>query len=64
MDNEDKLSVFSIPENVGFYSLKHHKGLNSARMQDALHNLPKKAKIKILLYQQLKMYLMIYKEKE
>ena len=60
MDNEDKLNVFNILENVGFYSLKHHKGLKSARTQDALHSLPQeKAKIKILIYQHMEMYLMI-----
>ena len=42
MDNEDKSTVYDILKNAGFYSMKHTKGLNSARMRDALHNLPKK----------------------
>ena len=41
MDNEDKLTVYNIPENIDFYSMRHTKGLNSARMKDALYNLPK-----------------------
>ena len=41
MDNEDKSTVYDILKNTGFYSMKHTKGLNSARMRDALYNLPK-----------------------
>ena len=41
MDDEDKLTVFNILRNVGFYSMIHNKGLQSARMEDALYNLPK-----------------------
>ena len=41
MDNEDKLSVYDILKNTGFYSMKDTKGLNSARKKDALYNLPK-----------------------
>ena len=41
LDDEDKLTVFNILKNVGFYSMIHNKGLKSARMQDALYNLPK-----------------------
>ena len=40
MDKEDKLIVYDILKNIGFYSMKHTEGLNSARMRDALHNLP------------------------
>ena len=40
MDIEDKLTMFNILENIGFYSMRHKKGLNSARMKDALYNLP------------------------
>ena len=28
-----------------FYSMRHNRGLNSARMRDALYNLPKIARI-------------------
>ena len=41
MDDEDKLTVFNIRKNVGFYSMIHNEGLKSARLQDALYNLPK-----------------------
>ena len=40
-DNEDKLTVYDIQKNTGFYSMKHTKVLKSARMIDALYNLPK-----------------------
>ena len=40
MDNEDKLTVYDILKKTGFYSMMHTKGLKSARMQDALYNLP------------------------
>ena len=47
MDNEDKLTKFNILEKIGFYSMRHTKGLNSARMKDALNNLPREvAKIR------------------
>ena len=60
MDNEDKLTVYDILENPGFYSMKHTKGLNSARMKDALNNLPREiAKIRNPFYQQLTMNLVI-----
>ena len=41
MDDEDKLTVYDILKNIGFYSMRHTKGLKSARMKDALINLPK-----------------------
>ena len=41
MDVEDKLTVLNIPKDVGFYSMTHIKGLKSARIKDALYNLPK-----------------------
>ena len=41
MDDEDKLIVYDILKNIGFYSMRHTKGLKSARMKDALINLPK-----------------------
>ena len=41
MDNEDKLTVYDILKKTGFYSMKHTKGLNSARLKDAKYNLPK-----------------------
>ena len=41
MDDEDKLTVYDILKNTGFYSMKHTKGLKSARMIDALYNLQK-----------------------
>ena len=41
MDNEDKLTIYNILKNIGFYSMKHYKGLNSARFKDAKYNLPK-----------------------
>ena len=42
MDIEDKLTIFNILKNTGFYSKKHTKGLKSARMIDALYNLSNK----------------------
>ena len=41
MSDEDRSIVYDILKNIGFYSMKHTKGLNSARMRDALYNLPK-----------------------
>ena len=41
MDDEDKLTVYDILKNTGFYSMRHTKGWKSARMKDALNNLPK-----------------------
>ena len=41
MDDEEKITVFNILKNVGFYSMIHSKGLKSARMQDALYSLTK-----------------------
>ena len=47
MDDEDKSTVYDILKNTGFFSMKHTKGLNSARMKDALYNLQKEiAKIR------------------
>ena len=42
MDDEDELIVYDILKITGFYSMKHTKGLKSARMRDAFYNLPKK----------------------
>ena len=41
MSVEDRSIVYDIVKNTGFYSMKHTKGLKSARMRDALYNLPK-----------------------
>ena len=41
MDDEDKLTIYNILQNTGFYSMKHIKGLNSARFKDAKYNLPR-----------------------
>ena len=41
MDDEDKSILYNIQKNTGFYSMKLTKGLNSAKMKDALYNLPK-----------------------
>ena len=41
MDGEDKLTVYDIQRNTGFYSMKHTKGLYSARMKDVFYNFPK-----------------------
>ena len=41
MNNEDKSIVYDILKNTGFYSMHQSKGMNSARMQDALYNLPR-----------------------
>ena len=47
MDDEDKLTIWDKLKNTGFYSTRHKKGFNSARMKDALNNLPKEiAKIR------------------
>ena len=40
MEDEDKLTVYDILKNTRFFSMKHIKGLNSARKKDALYNLP------------------------
>ena len=41
MDNEEKITIFNVLENVGFYDIIPKIGMKSARMQDALYNLPK-----------------------
>ena len=41
MDDEDKLTIYNILKNTGFYSMRHIKGLNSARFKDAKYNLPR-----------------------
>ena len=41
MNTSDKERVFDLLNKVGFYDMKHTKGLNSARMKDALYILPK-----------------------
>ena len=41
MSNEDKLTIYDILKNIGFYSTHHVRGLKSFRMQDALYNLAK-----------------------
>ena len=41
MSNEDKLTIYDILKNIGFYSTHHVRGLRSFRMQDALYTLPK-----------------------
>ena len=47
MDDEDKTTVYDILKNLGFYSTRHTKGKKSARMKDALKNLPREiAKIR------------------
>ena len=40
MSNEDKLTIYDILKDLGFYSKHHVRGLRSFRMQDALYNLP------------------------
>ena len=56
-DNEDKITVFTILKNTGFYSMRPKKAINSARMKDALYDLPKTiAKIQNPPYQQLKLW--------
>ena len=40
MDNEVKTTVYDILKNTGFFSMRHTKGKKSARMIDAIHNLP------------------------
>ena len=41
MDDEDKSTIYDILKNTGFHSMRQNKGLISARMKDALYNLPK-----------------------
>ena len=41
MSNEDKLTIYNILKNLGFYSTHHVRGMNSFRMKDALYNLSK-----------------------
>ena len=38
MDKEDKLNIFNIPKNVGFYDNIPKIGMKSARMRDVLYN--------------------------
>ena len=40
MNDEDKLTVYNILKNIGFHSMRHTKGLKSARFKDAMYNLP------------------------
>ena len=42
MNDEDKLIVYNILKNIGFYSMRHTKGLKSARFKDAKYILPNK----------------------
>ena len=52
MNDKDKSTVYYILRNTSFYSMRHNKGLNSARMKDASNNLPKPvAKFEILFHQ-------------
>ena len=37
MDDEYKLTVYDILKNLGFYSMRHTKGINSTRFKDAFH---------------------------
>ena len=47
MDDEDKITVYDILKNIGFYSKRHTKGNNSSRFKDAFYNLPREiAKIR------------------
>ena len=41
MDDDDKLTIFNILNNVGFHSTNHRTGLKSARMKYAFYYLPK-----------------------
>ena len=41
MDDDEKLSIYNILKNTGLYSMRHRKVSNSARMRDALYDLPK-----------------------
>ena len=41
MVDEDKLTVYDILKNIGFFSMKHTKCFKSARINDALYNFPK-----------------------
>ena len=41
MNDADKSTVNDILKITGFYFIRHTKGLNSARMKDALYNLPR-----------------------
>ena len=49
LNNNEKESVFDTLKNVGFYDVKHMKGLTSARKKDALNIPPKKPEILNLL---------------
>ena len=41
MSDGDRSIVYDVLKNTGFFSMKHTKGLKSARMRDALYDLPK-----------------------
>ena len=41
LNNNEKETVYNILKDVGFYNMKHTIGLKSARMRDALIDLPK-----------------------
>ena len=41
MDDEDKSTIYVILKIIGFYSIRHNKGLKSGKTKDALYNVPK-----------------------
>ena len=41
LDNDEKETVFDILNIVGFYDMRHTKGVKSTRMKDSLKYLPK-----------------------
>ena len=41
LNNNEKETVYGILQDVGFNNMRHTKGLKSAGMNDALHDLPK-----------------------
>ena len=44
LNNNEKETVYNILKDVGFYNMRQNKGMKSARMRDAIHNLPKEIK--------------------
>ena len=41
MNDDEKMAVYQILKDVGFYNMKHTIGLKSDRMQNAIRYLPK-----------------------
>ena len=41
MENDENLTLYNIPENVGSYPTIYQRGMESARLNDTIYTLPK-----------------------